>query len=246
MNNIAGFGPRSLRVIALVVSLSLGGCLTAPPGGDGAQNLTQAEREMRDDEDKLQQTVIAGVLTGAVAGGLIGALGVWAAGGDKKDVQKGAIGGAVVGAAGVGIHAYVKAKEEQAGKQKLRAVQVAANDMQRDNARLREYLASSERVLAEGKARLARLRTDVAAKRVSAEQAQAAREREQRNIDSMKSALANAQKTRDQYTEAAAQMQDTPQNKRNLDEEIRRMNGQIATLEKNIADYGRDLSVSRA
>ena len=246
MNTLAP--PRvTARALILALAMSLAGCETMPGlGGAPQQPLSAAEQQMQNDQKRFNDTVISAVLMGAAGGAAIGGLGCLLAGCRGKDAVGAAAVGAVVGGAALGIDGYVTAKKEQAGKQNLRAVQVAANDVRQDNGRLQAYLDSSGKVLNEGRTRLASLQRDVAAKRISAQEAQQTREREERNIASMNQTLTQARKTRDQYMEAAGKMSDTPQNKRDLDNEIRRMNQQIAQLEGNVQAYNQALQVSRA
>lgn len=237
---------------AMLVSLSAcqttGPTQTASTQGSGAATpqLTAAEQQMRADSDRFNNTVIGGIVTGALAGAAAGAIIALATGGNKKEVRNAAVGGAVVGGTIGGIDGYVTAKKEQAGRNDIRALQAAAADVRQDNQKLQAYLDSSGTVLNEGKARLASLGNDLKAKRISTEQAEAGRQREEQNIQSMGNTLSQAKKTRDQYTQAAAKFSGTPQERRDLDGEIARMNKQVAQLEQNIADYNRALAVSRA
>jgi hypothetical protein len=208
--------------------------------------LTPAELKMRVDEERFQKTVIGGVVQGAMIGAAVGAVAGLLGGGNTKDVARSAGIGALLGGAAGGIDGYVTAKREQAGRDELRAVQEAAKDVKADNAKLQAFLDSSDVVLQEGKTRLAALKGDIAAKRVTAQEAEAARAREEQNIASMKTTLAQAKKTKDEYAKAAAQFKGSPQEKSNLDAEINRMNQQVAKLESNIADYNRAVGVSRA
>jgi len=152
----------------------------------------------------------------------------------------------VIGGVVGGIDGYVTAKKEQNGRNEIRTLQAAADDVRKDNQKLQAFLDSSGNVLAEGKQRLAALQGDVAAKRISADQANQARQREEQNIASMNNTLAQAKKTRDQYTQAAAQFSGPAANKRDLDAEITRMNKQVAQLEGNIVEYNKALAVSKA
>lgn len=240
-------------VLAVAVLLSMSACQTSGPVQPSGQvttssnvPLTAAEQRMRQDESRFNDTVIGGVMTGAAAGAVAGLLAGILTGGNKKEIRNATIGGAVIGGVAGGIDGYVTAKKEQAGRDEIRTLQAAAADVRQDNNKLQAFLDSSGTVLAEGKARLAALRGDVAAKRLSAEQAQAARQREEQNIASMNTTLAQAKKTRDQYAQASKQFSGTPQSKRDLDSEIARMNKQVAQLEGNISEYNRALAVSPA
>lgn len=243
--------------VAVVVSLALAGCETMGTGG--LQNpfaglmssqptlpVSPAEQQMLEDERRFNNTVMSAVLTGAVIGG-VGAAIIAAGTGQKgKNVRNAAIGGALVGGTAMGIDGYVTAKKEQASRGRTRATVAAANDVREDNARLQRYIESSTRVLEEGKTRLASLRRDIASKKISAQEARQIQQREERNIASMTQTLTEARKTRDQYIEASAMLPDTPQNKRNLDAEIRQMSQQIKKLEDNVTAYSEALRVSRA
>lgn len=252
MNRITGLGKLVASVVA--IALLLGGCKTmdTQPSGSGGgtqqagTQLTPAEQQLRKDESQFNKTVIGGVATGALIGGVGAAAVVAILGGDKKDVAKGAVAGAAVGGAIGGIDGYNKAKREQAANNELRAVEAAAADVRADNARLQALIDSSSTVLAEGKERLQKLRTDLAAKKLSTDQAVAARKREEANIESMKRSLAKAKETKEQYAQSAAGFKGTPADKRDLTAEIERMDKQVAALEKNIAEYNQALIVSRA
>lgn len=237
--------------VASAVLLAASGCQTMGPlqtagSSSPAVPLSPAEQQMRKDSERFQQTVIGGVLTGAAIGAGVGALTAWLTGGDKKKVRNAAVGGAVAGGVIGGIDGYVTAKKEQAGNNEVRALQAAAADVRKDNRKLQAFLDSSDTVLAEGKARLAAMRGDLAAKKLSARQAEEARRREEANIAAMNATLDQARKTRDQYAQASAKFSGPPAAKRDLDGEIARMNQQVAQLEGNIAEYNRALAVSRA
>lgn len=248
--------------LVAVMTLSTVGCKTSPPAqasADGAgsttssasapsasRKLTAAEKQMRADESRFQKTVIGGVIQGALIGGALGYLAALAGGANSKEAGRTAGAGAVVGGVMGGIDGYVVAKREQNGKNELKALQAAAADVRADNKKLEAFMESSSVVLNEGKERLAALKGDVDAKRISVAQAEEARKREEQNIASMKSTLAQAKKTKEDYAKASAQFKGTPQDKRDLDAEVERMNQQVAKLENNIADYNRAVGVSRA
>lgn len=238
--------------VALSLMLGLSGCPATMdslvnnfPGASQAP-LSPAEQQMQEDSDRFNKTVFAGVLTGAAAGAAGGALIAILGGGNKKDAVKGGVIGGVVGATALGIDAYVTAKKEQAGRQRISALNAAASDLNQENARLQNYIASSSQVLADGRARLVQLRSDVKASKVSTDQAEAARSREEKNIENMKATLAQAQQTRNEYAEAARKLPANNADRAKFQQEIQTMEKQIATLEKNIADYSTALSVSRA
>jgi uncharacterized protein YcfJ len=244
-------GVCTLAAASMLVSMS--GCQTtgfmaSSAGTKTAQGipLTPAETQMRQDAEQFDKTVIGGVATGAVIGATLGALAAALSGGDSKQITKSAAIGAVAGGVYGGVDGYVTAKKQQSGRDEIRALQATAADVRKDNDKLKAFIASSDNVLAEGKARLALLRNDVAAKKLSAQQAEQARQREEQNIASMNNTLAQAKKTREQYAQAAVQLGNSPQARRDLDSEIARMDKQVSALESNISDYNRALTVSKA
>lgn len=241
--NITAQGRLRCMAVWLSAALALGGCKTMNPWGDDA-SLTPAERQMREDERKFNSTVASGVLLGALGGAVVGAVAAQATGGNSKHTRNAAVAGAVVGGTILGVDAHQTAKKQQEGDQKLRAVQSAAADLRQANDQLRSYIANSRQVLNEGKARLASLNADVAARRISAEQAQAARAREERNIASMQETLKQARQRQAEYAQASAKLD--PKERGSLDKQIADMNRQIEALENNVAEYNRALVVSRA
>jgi uncharacterized protein YcfJ len=245
---------RSVCVVAVASMLvSVTGCqttgfLASDAGAKTAQGqpLTAAETQMRQDAEQFDKTVIGGVMTGAAIGAVLGAMAAALTGGDSKQITSSAIAGGVAGGVLGGVDGYVTAKKKQAGRDEIRALQATAADVQKDNQKLQAFITSSDQVLAEGKLRLAVLRNDVAAKKLSAQQAEQARKREEQNIASMNNTLAQAKKTREQYAEAASKLASSPQARRDIDSEIARMDKQVSALENNISEYNRALTVSKA
>jgi hypothetical protein len=240
-------------VAAASMLMSVSGCqttgfLASDAGAKTAQGipLTAAETQMRQDAEQFDKTVIGGVMTGAAIGAVMGALAAVLSGGDSKQVRNTAIAGGLAGGVLGGVDGYVTAKKQQSGRDEIRALQATAADVRQDNQKLQAFITSSDNVLAEGKTRLAALRNDVAAKKLSAQQAEQARQREEQNIKSMNNTLAQAKKTREQYAEAASKLSNSPQARRDIDSEIARMDKQVSALENNISEYNRALAVSKA
>lgn len=243
-----------LATTALAVSMT--GCKTLELSQDDQSSRTgvaapppvqrtAAELQMDKDKDRFNRTMIGGILTGAAVGAGLGVVTALVTGNRNEAVKYGVIGGVAGGTAG-GIDGYLTAKKDQAGRNEARTLQAAAADVRTDNERLQAYLDSSGTVLAEGKERLAALNSDVAAKRLTAQQADQARKREEQNIASMNATLVQAKKTREQYQQASAKLTGPAQNKRELDTEIAQMGVRVVKLEKNIEEYNKALQVSKA
>ena len=246
-------------MLAVALALLLSACPTTNPlsnfigSGDSGQAqsagtppLTPAEKQLQEDEKRFYSTMMGGAFTGALVGAGAGVLGCHLAGYKDQRLRNCIIATTAAGGIAGGVDGYVTAKRESAGRDELRATQATINDVKQDNDKLKSYLSNSNQVLAEGQARLSTLRRDVQARKVSAAEADEARQREERNIASMSKTLDQVKQTRTNYVAASKKLTGDASSKRQLDTEIERMNAQIAQLEKTIGDYNRALAVSRA
>ncbi|MES2687309.1 MAG: hypothetical protein V4706_10835 [Pseudomonadota bacterium] len=249
------FKQAPLLVGALVTALSLTGCETMtqklgtqswmPSAQQNTPALTPAEAKLRADESRFQSTVFGGVVTGALMGAVAGAALSFMSGGNKKQTQQAALIGGLGGAVLGGVDGYATAKKERAGNNEVAAIRSAVNDLQTDNARLAEVIATSDKVLMDGRARLASMKSDLTAGRLSQKQAEEARAREEGNVAVLNKALEKAKETRTQYAQAGRKMA-APAARRDLDTEIEKTDRQIAQLERNVSEYNLALAVSRA
>src|SRR3954451_16478240 len=151
----------SLPALAMALCLAVSGCATM--GGD--ENLTPAQRELRDKSARFNETVG----TGAVAGALLGAaLGALLAG--KNSRGGGAAIGAASGAAlGAGAGWYLGtrnenfANREQAINARIQAARREAYDYQ-------EMATLSDRIRADNEAKIASLDGQLKAGHITADQ----------------------------------------------------------------------------
>jgi outer membrane murein-binding lipoprotein Lpp len=241
---------QRLLTVALAGLLILSGCeATGPFGGQAAttQELTPAEKQLREDGEAYNRVVLGGAAVGAAAGAAVGALSCLFA--DSKDrgrcaLQRGVIGGAVGGIAGA-IDGYYTAKKQQAAQQKVREIDLVTRDVRNDNTRLVAFIHSSDTVLAESRSKLAQVNRDVSASKMSVQQARAEQARIEQNRDLMQQTLENTKKSRDVYQQTSAKMPTTAASKRDLDAEIRKLNQEIAALEKNVVAMNSALAVSK-
>lgn len=240
----------AIAVSALVI-VPISGCKTMETiqskfGGSPAPELSPAEKQMRDDKSKFDSTVFGGVVTGAAIGALAGGFMAALSGGNTKDIQKGVLVGAVSGGVLGGVDGYATAKKQRAGNNEVRAIQATVADLQQENSRLEQFVRSADSVLAEGKQRLASLKSDTAAGKITAQNADAIRKREETNIELVKGTLDKSRELRTQYQQAGQRMTTDPATRRNLEQEVAVMDRQVAQLERNVAEYNRALAVSRA
>lgn len=258
--NPARFAQRAVCATMLsALVLSTVGCKTSPVQGGGSSSgsggstaaapaapLSPAEQRLRADEQRMQKSVIGAVFTGAIAGAAACALAAKLTGGSASNVRRSAATCAAIGGGLLGVDAYRHEKLRQAKNNEIDAIQAAANDVKTDNENMRTYLATTQQVLDEDRARLASLKGDVAAKRKTVAEADAERQRAETNIKSMNNALAAAKKNRSDYQQASAKFQGTIQQKSALDAQLAEMDRQVRQLETTIASYNQALTVSRA
>ncbi|MFZ3119616.1 MAG: hypothetical protein WA159_15015 [Variovorax sp.] len=247
MNTIA-FARRSAGTLAFALTVGLAGCQSMPAGNIGAPEgpHSAAELRLQQSEKRVRETVYAAALTGALWGVPIGMAVKWATGRrTTKDLVDGAKQGMLFGGSIAAIDGYVTAKKEQAGKEHIAVTEAAARDLRKENANLQDYVANAVRVAAEGRARLGSLAQDIASRKLGADEARRAREREERNLRSMEDALAEARTTRTQYAGAVVKLR-TSEPTGNLDGEIQRLDQQIGQLQSTVSAYRRALEVSRA
>ncbi len=224
------------------------GCVTPGPTAPVAV-LTPAEQKLRVDKERFDNTVIGGVMRGAMIGAGVGAVAVLLTGGDRKDAARGAVAGAVAGGLLGGADGYTKAKLQQSKMDEVGAIQSTVADIRKDNANLQAAVESSNAVLEESRLRLTTMRADLNAKRITAAQADAARKREEQNLALMKANHKKAQETLAQYSKASATYQasvaqGSPAARRDLDSEISRMAQSVAALERSISGLSGSLTVS--
>jgi DNA repair exonuclease SbcCD ATPase subunit len=241
------------RLLAAALSLLLTACPTTNPlssfmGGtdSGAPELTAAEKQLQEDEKRFYSTMMGGAAVGALAGAGAGLLACSLAGYRDQRLRNCVIATTAAGGLVGGVDGYVTGKREAAGRDELRATQATVADVRQDNEKMKSFLSNSNQVLVEGQARLTALRRDVQTRKVSAAEADEARQREERNIASMAKTLEQAKQNRSNYIAASKKLNGDVQSKRQLDAEIERMNQQIAQLERTVNDYNRALAVSRA
>jgi hypothetical protein len=250
--NSYGSGSARLALLATLVMM-VASCVTTNPlqwGQSGSEasapQLSPAEKQLQEDEQRFYSTLMGGAFVGALAGAGVGVAGCHLAGYKDTRLRNCIAASTVTGGILGGVDGYVTAKREAAGRNELRALQATIADVRQDNEKLKSFITNSDRVLAEGRIRLAALNKDLAQRKLTAAEADEARQREERNIASMTKTLDSAKQSRANYLSASKQLGGDPKAKRDLDAEIRQLNTQIAQLERNVSDYNKALAVSRA
>lgn len=156
------------KVIAFpVVALMLvTGCATTRPAPD-TRSLTPAQRELRQLNEAFEKTVWEGIGAGVVGGAAIGALAALLAG--KNPLYGAAIGGVSGGLLGGVAGSYVAQRQREASS-RLGTVQAMRRDVQQKNRQAADAVRVSERVLEEDKKKLALLKKQLRAGKITQQQ----------------------------------------------------------------------------
>lgn len=245
-----GWMAKPLAVL-LAASLVLSACATTGGGsasGDCSMsnsNLTAAERQMCKDADLFNETVAGGAMTGALIGGLIGALAGLASGGNGRSAAAGALVGAVAGGVMGGVDGYITAKAQEQSGNRVRMANSMAADIEKDNQKLERLVASSRQVLEDSQKRIEKVNADHAAGRATLEQVQAENRRLQANRDRLQTWLKEARARRDNYVAAANQMRQSGVSTQAMDQEIARMNTEVAQLERTLQGMNSAMTIQR-
>jgi hypothetical protein len=197
--------------------------------------LTAAEERMRSQAEEYNRTIAQGVAVGAAAGAGAGALaGLAACRGKLECILIGAAVGAVLGAGlgGFGGKYYADKKERYANEEtRLDAITV---DFRNNNRKLEDEVGNIRTVMIDNKKRIEAVKQDLAAQRMSAEQAR----KELATIDSNRAFLQGRvdelKKLRNDFREVAQQARaDSGNNPRvaQMDSEINAMERQITRLQ---------------
>jgi uncharacterized protein YcfJ len=198
-------------------------------GSPAPENLSPAQRRMREQSAAFNKTIWQGALTGAAIGGI----GTWLAGGDKKDIV---IGTAVGGVAGALAGAYVAQKQkEYAAKEDV--LNSMISDARTKNQEAQQLISAMQEVIAEDKRKIAALKTKRQQQAVTEKELQQelAVVKDDRRV--MQESISDAQKQVEVFRGAKAEYekQYPGSNTAQLGSEIQTLQGRIDTM-STIAD----------
>jgi len=211
------------------------------------KELTPAEKELRSSSSEFAETVAGGAIFGAILGAMamaaLGALGN--PGNAGAGAARGAIMGAAIGGIMGGVDGYLTAKQRENANNNIRMTNSMAEDVRKDNERLERLVKSSNDVLADSRTQLEDIKSQVEQNQKTVAQADAERQRYEKNRDAMQTALSDLQKRRDNYADAAAKMRQRGARTADLDRQIESLNKQIEQLEKNVGAMNNALAVTK-
>ena len=211
------------------------------------KELTPAEKQLRSDSSEFAETVAGGAIFGAILGAMamaaLGALGN--PGNAAAGAARGAIMGAAIGGIMGGVDGYLTAKQRESANNNIRMTNSMAEDVRKDNERLERLVKSSNDVLADSRMQLADIKSQVDQNQKTVAQADAERQRYEKNRDAMQTALNDLQRRRDNYAQAATKMRSRGARTADLDRQIDSLNKQIEQLEKNVGAMNNALAVTK-
>ena len=217
-------------------ALLLTSCASPPPpqpaaGVEPGRPLTADEERMRSQAADYNRTIAEGIAVGAAAGAGAGALaGLAACRGKLECILIGAAVGAVLGGGLGGFGGkYYADKKERYNNEEQRLDAITA-DFKSNNHKLEDELSNIRVVTLDNKKRLEKVRKDLAAQQMSAEQAR----KELATIDSNRAFLQarvdELKKLRNDFREVAQQARaDSGNNPR-----VAKMDGEINAMERQI------------
>ncbi len=181
--------PLKVIVLALVAAIGLSACQTTSRGAAGDASLTPAQRQLRSETARFNQTVGEGALIGAVAGGLLGAL----AGGDNP-LAGAAIGAAAGAAVGAGAGYFVASQNESYATEEARLeAEIAA--AQNEVASYQRIVSAAQAVVDGHKQRIAQLNAQYRQGQVSASQYRAQAATMETDLVEIRAAISNNTQT---------------------------------------------------
>jgi hypothetical protein len=225
---------RVLATAALAVLVA--SCTASPNQGGGggsifggsscqAPGMSPAESNLCHDNETFRDTVVGGAIVGGIGGAALGA-GACALSGSRDIGKCAAIGGGV-GVVGGALGGYLVAKQQQANTEHRRQIDAVTDDIQKQNATLRDEIASAQQVLQASRARLQTLGTDERAGRISADDANAARDRVGHDIKNLTELIGKIETQEKNFEQAGQQ---SGQRSTDYTREITEMKRNIAAL----------------
>lgn len=230
--------PQRASAVILCGSLLLAGCATSPQYSSGAP-LTPEEQRLRQQADTYNETVVEGAVIGALIGAAAGAL----IGGDAKGAAIGAGAGALLGG---GAGAYLANKQEQYSNDEQRLDAITA-DVRADNQRTAGILDSAKKVIAADKAKIRQIDKQLASGQINLAQARTQMASVDENKRYLEATIKNLKAKQAQWEEVAARSQggSNPQKVAEMNQEIKKLERQVAVLESELDSLVQQRRVSR-
>jgi uncharacterized membrane protein len=203
--------------LAFAVSLALASCASTH---DDGQPLTPAQRELREQNARFNETIATGAVVGAITLGLLGAL---LAG--PRDRGTGAAIGATAGAMmGAAAGHYLATRNERYASREQAAI-ARAQAAEREAAEFAKTARAAEQVAAENSARLRQLEAELRTGQATADKLAAQRRAAEQDLALMEGAIGNARKVEEAMRAdgASAQAAQVGESRRRIEESARQL-----------------------
>ena len=219
--------PRSLGALVLCLAVPVAGCapgMQPGPGGPQTADQNQAAQQA----NTFNETAIAGAIIGGVLGALTGGL----IGGNVTGALIGSGAGALVGG-GAGV--YLAHQQETYASEEQRLDATIA-ELRSENQNLTSLIESAQVSIAADKARIESIDKQLAAGKLSKEQARAELASVDGNIQQMQITLSNFKNRQNSWQNVAAESRksDDTQRVAVMDQEIQKLVVQIGSLESEL------------
>ena len=244
----AGMGSRrcsplyrgGLWLCLIAALLPMTGCATSQRRGSADGQLA-SEQSASFVADNTAGGAATGAVIGCIAGALLDVLLIVATHGQASP-GLGCAAGAAAGAVAGGVDGYTKGSEAQAQANRVLETRSVAADIARENATLQSAVEIAQRVVDSDREKLDRIKTDLAAKAISLENAQVQAAFIRRNTAEIGAILDDARKQRDSFLTARKGLQDSDTTA--VDREIGEYQTKIALLESQLASVNADLTLT--
>lgn len=230
--------PGSLPFRGLAIAcaglIGVSGCAATQP----SRPLTPAEQRMRAQAADFNRTIAEGVVFGALLGAMAGA--ATGAAVKSKNRGEGAAIGAAIGALAGGLAggiagSYYADKKQQYANEEARLNSIVA-DLRQQNTELAALVDSTRTVVAEDQRRLDQINQDLAANRITRQQAQRQLADVDGNIRFLQQTVATLKERQADWKAVAESARSDTSSARiqQMDQEINRLEQQISLMESEL------------
>jgi hypothetical protein len=220
--------------------LPIASCATSRGQGSGDGQLASEQSDFFV-ADNMAGGAATGAVIGCIAGTLLDVLLVVATYGHGSPGIGCAL-GAAAGAAVGGDDGYTQAKEAQAQADQVLMTRSLTGDIEQENARLQSAVEATQRVVDSDREKLDRIKSDLAAKTISLDNAQVQAAFIRQNTAAIAAIVAGARKRRDDFLTARKSLQDGDTTA--VDREIGEFDTKIARLESQLASVNASLTLT--
>ncbi len=233
-----------LMAVALAACQTTGGRTSFAEQDKPQYAMTAAEKQLEDDNEIYNDTILGGAAEGALKGALLGAV-IGLATGNLRNAMigagVGAIGGGVVG----GLDGYMVAKKQEAARKKVREIMLVTEDVEKENDNLNRSIANMDVVIDQTRSSLEKSRADFKAGTATVADVRRTEDRVERNLASMGDLIDGMETRNKEYAEISKALKKQGEDTTKIDAEIAKAKEQIAQKKKERSLLEQDLEQGR-